>query len=231
MNSIVQQQLFSLQDLKYRDFHAKLVPGMDIASIIGVRTPELRKLAKQLAKHERVGEFLAVLPHQYLDEMNLHGFIISEIKDYDACLKEIERFLPYIDNWATCDLLSPKAFKQKKNHGRLIDDIKRWMASDEPFVKRFGIEMLMSFYLDDDFKPEYLKWVAEIHHEHYYVKMMVAWFFATALAKQWDATLPYITGQTMEKWTHNKSIQKAIESYRITPEQKDLLRKYKVKNC
>lgn len=232
MNSIVQQQLFSLQDLKYRDFHAKLVPGMDIASIIGVRTPELRKLAKQLAKHERVGEFLAVLPHQYLDEMNLHGFIISEIKDYDACLKEIERFLPYVDNWATCDLLSPKAFKQKKkNRGRLIDDIKRWMASDEPFVKRFGIEMLMSFYLDDDFKPEYLKWVAEIHHEHYYVKMMVAWFFATALAKQWDATLPYITGQTMEKWTHNKSIQKAIESYRITPEQKDLLRKYKVKNC
>lgn len=231
MNSIVQQQLFSLQDLKYRDFHAKLVPGMDIASIIGVRTPELRKLAKQLAKHERVGEFLAVLPHQYLDEMNLHGFIISEIKDYDACLKEIERFLPYVDNWATCDLLSPKAFKQKKNRGRLIDDIKRWMASDEPFVKRFGIEMLMSFYLDDDFKPEYLKWVAEIHHEHYYVKMMVAWFFATALAKQWDATLPYITGQIMEKWTHNKSIQKAIESYRITPEQKDLLRKYKVKNC
>lgn len=231
MNSIVQQQLFSLQDLKYRDFHAKLVPGMDIASIIGVRTPELRKLAKQLSKHERVGEFLAVLPHQYLDEMNLHGFIISEIKDYDACLKEIERFLPYVDNWATCDLLSPKAFKQKKNRGRLIDDIKRWMASDEPFVKRFGIEMLMSFYLDDDFKPEYLKWVAEIHHEHYYVKMMVAWFFATALAKQWDATLPYITGQTMEKWTHNKSIQKAIESYRITSEQKDLLRKYKVKNC
>lgn len=231
MNSIVQQLLFSLQDLKYRDFHAKLVPGMDIASIIGVRTPELRKLAKQLAKHERVGEFLAVLPHQYLDEMNLHGFIISEIKDYDACLKEIERFLPYVDNWATCDLLSPKAFKQKKNRGRLIDDIKRWMASDEPFVKRFGIEMLMSFYLDDDFKPEYLKWIAEIHHEHYYVKMMVAWFFATALAKQWDATLPYITGQTMEKWTHNKSIQKAIESYRITPEQKDLLRKYKVKNC
>ena len=224
----IQQQLFALQDLKYRDFQAKLVPGMDVNDIIGVRTPELRKFAKQLAKDERVGEFLAVLPHQYLDEMNLHGFIISELKDYDECLKEIERFLPYVNNWATCDLLSPKAFKQKKNRERLIEDIKRWMASDEPFTIRFGIEMLMSFYLDEDFKPEYLKWVSEIRHEHYYVKMMVAWYFATALAKQWDATLLYIKEQTMEKWTHNKTIQKAVESNRITAEQKEYLRKYKI---
>ena len=180
-----------------------------------------------MAKDERVGEFLAVLPHQYLDEMNLHGFIISEQKDYDECLKEIDRFLPYVNNWATCDLLSPKAFKQKKNRERLIEDIKRWMASDEPFTIRFGIEMLMSFYLDESFKPEYLKWVSEIRHEHYYVKMMVAWYFATALAKQWDATLPYITEQTMEKWTHNKAIQKAVESFRITPEQKELLKSFK----
>ena len=223
----IQQQLFALHDLKYRDFHAKLVPGMDVNDIIGVRTPELRKLAKQLAKDERVGEFLAVLPRQYLDEMNLHGFIISEQKDYDECLKEIDRFLPYVNNWATCDLLSPKAFKQKKNRERLIEDIKRWMASDEPFTIRFGIEMLMSFYLDEDFKPEYLKWVSKIRHDHYYVKMMVAWYFATALAKQWDATLPYITEQTMEKWTHNKAIQKAVESFRITPEQKILLKSFK----
>ena len=223
----IQQQLFALQDLKYRDFNAKLVPGMDVNDIIGVRTPELRKLAKQLAKDERVGEFLAVLPHQYLDEMNLHGFIISEIKEYDECLEQIERFLPYVNNWATCDLLSPKAFKQKKNRVRLIDDIKPWMASDEPFTIRFGIEMLMSFYLDEDFKPEFLKWVSEIRHDHYYVKMMVAWYFATALAKQWDATLPYIQNMTMEKWTHNKAIQKAVESYRITPEQKELLKSYK----
>ena len=223
----IQQQLFALQDLKYRDFHVKLVPGMDVNDIIGVRTPELRKLAKQLAKDERVGEFLAVLPHQYLDEMNLHGFIISEIEDYDECLEQIERFLPYVNNWATCDLLSPKAFKQKKNRDRLIDDIKRWMASDEPFTIRFGIEMLMSFYLDEDFKPEYLKWVSEIRHDHYYVKMMVAWYFATALAKQWDATLPYIQNMTMEKWTHNKAIQKAVESYRITLEQKILLKSFK----
>ena len=223
----IQQQLFALQDLKYRDFHAKLVPGMDVNDIIGVRTPELRKLAKQLTKDERVGEFLAVLPHRFLDEMNLHGFIISEIKDYDECLEQIERFLPYVNNWTTCDLLSPKAFKQKKNRDRLIEDIKRWMASDEPFTIRFGIEMLLSFYLDEDFKPEYLKWVSKIRHDHYYVKMMVAWYFATALAKQWDATLPYIKNMTMEKWTHNKAIQKAVESYRITPEQKELLKSYK----
>ena len=229
MQKTIQQQLFELQDLKYRDFHAKLVPGMDVNDIIGVRTPELRKLAKQLAKDERVGDFLAVLPHRYLDEMNLHGFIISELKDYDECLEEIERFLPYVNNWATCDLLSPKAFKQKKNRVRLIEDIKRWMASDEPFIIRFGIEMLMSFYLDEDFKPEYLKWVADIHHEHYYVNMMVAWYFATALAKQWDATLPYIAEPILEKWTHNKAIQKAIESYRIKPEQKEQLKSYRVK--
>lgn len=229
MQKTIQQQLFELQDLKYRDFHAKLVPGMDVNAIIGVRTPELRKLAKQLAKDERVGDFLAVLPHRYLDEMNLHGFIISELKDYNECLEEIERFLPYVNNWATCDLLSPKAFKQKKNRVRLIEDIKRWMASDEPFIIRFGIEMLMSFYLDEDFKPEYLKWVSDIRHEHYYVKMMVAWYFATALAKQWESTLPYIVESTLEKWTHNKAIQKTVDSYRITPEQKELLKSYRVK--
>lgn len=229
MQKTIQQQLFELQDLKYRDFHAKLVPGMNVNDIIGVRTPELRKYAKQLAKDERVGDFLAVLPHRYLDEMNLHGFIISELKDYNECLEEIERFLPYLNNWATCDLLSPKAFKQKKNRVRLIEDIKRWMASDEPFIIRFGIEMLMSFYLDEDFKPEYLKWVSDIRHEHYYVKMMVAWYFATALAKQWESTLPYIVESTLEKWTHNKAIQKAVDSYRITPEQKELLKSYRVK--
>lgn len=229
MQKTIQQQLFELQDLKYRDFHAKLVPGMNVNDIIGVRTPELRKLAKQLAKDERVGDFLAVLPHRYLDEMNLHGFIISELKDYNECLEEIERFLPYVNNWATCDLLSPKAFKQKKNRVRLIEDIKRWMASNEPFIIRFGIEMLMSFYLDEDFKPEYLKWVSDIRHEHYYVKMMVAWYFATALAKQWESTLPYIVESTLEKWTHNKAIQKAVDSYRITPEQKELLKSYRVK--
>ena len=229
MQKTIQQQLFELQDLKYRDFHAKLVPGMNVNDIIGVRTPELRKFAKQLAKDERVGDFLALLPHRYLDEMNLHGFIISELKDYNECLEEIERFLPYVNNWATCDLLSPKAFKQKKNRIRLIEDIKRWMASDEPFIIRFGIEMLMSFYLDEDFKPEYLKWVSDIRHEHYYVKMMVAWYFATALAKQWESTLPYIVESTLEKWTHNKAIQKAVDSYRITPEQKELLKSYRVK--
>ena len=228
MQKTIQQQLFALQDLKYRDFHAKLVPGMDVNNIIGVRTPDLRKLAKQVAKDERIGEFLAVLPHQYLDEMNLHGFIISELKDYDECLEEIERFLPYVNNWATCDLLSPKAFKHKKNRIRLIEDIKRWMASDEPFTIRFGIEMLMSFYLDEDFKPDYLELPASIRSEEYYVNMMTAWLFAEALVKQWDSALPFIQNKKLDDWTHNKAIQKACESFRISPDHKEYLKTLRI---
>lgn len=225
----IQRELFSLQDLKYRDFHSKLMPGIDINRIIGVRTPELRKLSKEFAKDERIGEFLAVLPHQYYDEMNMHGFIISTIKDYDECVRELDRFLPFVDNWATCDLLRPKVFDKKLNHERLLEDIKRWMGSSEPFIIRFGIEMLMTFFLDDEFKTEFLDWVTRIKHDHYYVKMMIAWYFATALSKQWDATVPYISTLHLETWTHNKAIQKAIESYRITKEQKELLKGMKVK--
>ena len=225
----IQQRLRALQDMDYRTFHCKLMPGVAPEKVLGVRTPHLRKLARELAAHDGVGDFLAVLPHDYYDEMNLHGFIISEIKDYDQCLAKLERFLPFIDNWATCDLLSPKAFAIKKNRERLIGDIARWMQSPEPFTVRFGMEMLMRYYLDDYFQPQYLAMVAAVRHDHYYVRMMQAWFFASALAKQWDAVIPYIGERRLEKWTHNKAIQKAIESYRITPLQKERLRAMKHK--
>lgn len=227
MKQEIQQRLLALQDLGYKDFHSKLVPNIEADRIIGVRTPELRKLAKEYAKHEHIAEFLSQQQHDYYEETNLHGFILCELKDYDQCVKAIDAFLPMVDNWATCDLLSPKVFKQKKNHERLIDDIKRWLKSSEPYTIRFGIEMLMSHFLDDEFKPEYLGWVANEKGEHYYIKMMVAWFFATALAKQWDSTLPYIEKKVMDKWVHNKSIQKAIESYRVSDEQKAYLRTLK----
>lgn len=230
MNSItdeIRDALFAVQDEDYRAFHAKLVPGIDENRIIGVRTPELRKLAKRFAKDERVWEFLAQLPHEYYEERNLHGFIISELKGYDDTLREIDRFLPVVDNWATCDLLSPKAFKQKKNRERLLVDIRRWMESKEPYTIRFGIEMLMSHYLDDDFRPEYLEWVADVTNEHYYVRMMVAWYFATALAKQFDEAVAYIEKRRLPEWTHRKAIQKAIESFRVTPANKEYLRLYR----
>lgn len=227
MKEEIKKRLFALQDTQYKAFHSKLVPNINADKIIGVRTPELRKLAKEYAKNKQIDDFLASAEHDYYEETNLHGFIISETKDYDQCIKELDRFLPVVDNWATCDLLSPKVFKQKKNHERLIEDIKRWMSSDQPYTVRFGIEMLMSYFLDDDFKPEYLQWVAKEKGEHYYIKMMVAWFFETALAKQWNAAIPFIEQKTMDKWVHNKAIQKAVESYRITDSQKAYLRTLK----
>lgn len=221
----IREGLFALQDLGYRDFHSKLMPNIDKERIIGVRTPQLRKLAKEFAQDPEIDDFLSNLPHQYYDENNMHGFIISEIKDYDRSIAEIDRLLPYVDNWATCDLMSPKAFK--KNRERLLKDIRRWMKSSKTYTIRFGIEMLMNHFLDDDFSPEYLEWVAAISNDEYYVKMMVAWYFATALAKQYDATLPIIEQKRLEKWTHNKSIQKAVESYRITDEKKKYLKTLK----
>lgn len=225
--SRIYEQLLDIQDLKYRDFQYKLMPGVEYERILGVRLPELRKLAKELAKDNEIADFTTNIPHQFYDENNLHGLIIAEISDYDRCIKEIDRFLPCIDNWATCDCLHPKAFK--KNHARLLKDIRRWMNSQEPFTIRFGIEMLMTHFLDEDFHPEYLEWVAAIRNEEYYIKMMVAWYFATALAKQWDATIPFVESKVLAPWTHNKTIQKAIESYRITAEQKEYLRGLKIK--
>lgn len=222
MTEEIEKRLFALQDEKYRMFQAKLMPGVPTERIIGVRTPELRKLARELAKQEGIEAFLLALPHKYYDENNLHGFIISECRDYEKTITALDAFLPYVDNWATCDLLSPKVFRKHREH--LAADIDRWLRSDQTYTVRFGIEMVMSHYLDGNFDAKWLERIAAIRSEEYYVNMMIAWFFATALAKQWDAALPYITGRALDRWTHNKTIQKATESDRITEEQKIYLR-------
>lgn len=223
----IQQSLYAVQDLTFRDFQRKLIPTLPPEKILGVRTPDMRRIAKEYAKHSDIGDFLHDLPHTYHEENCVHAYILESIKDFDICIAEVERFLPYIDNWATCDGLSPKVFACNKD--KLLFKIKQWLAGEHPYMIRFAVNMLMKWYLDEDFKPEYLRMVADIHNEEYYVKMVVAWYFATALAKQYDVTLPYIEQQRLEPWTHNKTIQKAIESYRITDEQKIYLRKFRIK--
>ena len=221
-------KLFSLQDTAYRDFQVKLIPGMDAQKEIGVRTPELRKLSKELAKREDIREFLNDLPHQYFDENQLHAFILSGEKDFEKCMEDLERFLPYVDNWATCDQMSPKVFR--KHRKELLDAIRRWIESDHPYTVRFAIKMLMEHFLDEDFDPAYPEMVAEVRSEEYYIRMMIAWYFATALAKQYEAVLPYLEQKKLDVWTHNKTIQKAVESYRITEEQKIYLKSLKRKD-
>ena len=221
------EELFKLQDKKHRDFQAKLIPTININNIIGVRTPELRNYAKVLVKENSYSSFLEDLPHKYFDENQLHAFIISELKDYDECISHINTFLPYVDNWATCDQMSPKLFN--KHHDELLGQVKVWIKSKEEYTIRFGIGMLMQHYLDDDFKPEYLALVSNIKSDKYYVNMMIAWYFATALAKQYNLAIPFIENQELDIWTHNKAIQKAIESCRITLEQKEYLRSLKKK--
>lgn len=223
----IQQKLFELQDEKYRDFQGKLIPTVDFDTLIGVRTPELRKYAKELVKREDIGIFLRTLPHEYFDENQLHAFIISEIKDFDRCMDELCRFLPHIDNWATCDQLSPKVFG--KYHSALPEYIHRWIKSDETYTVRFAVGMLMQHFLDEDFDIAYLKLAAGIRSEEYYINMMIAWYFATALAKQYEETVPFLEKQCLDRWTHNKAIQKSIESRRISQEKKAYLRSLKVK--
>lgn len=222
----IQAELWKMQDTGYKDFHAKLIPTVAPEAIIGVRTPQVRKYAKQLAKDPQIGDFLAQLPHKYYDENNVHAFVVEQIRDYGECLAQTERFLPYIDNWATCDMMAPKVFARHKE--KLLEPIRRWIASSETYTIRYGVGMLMRFYLDEDFRPEYLQWVAEISSEEYYVNMMRAWYFATALAKQYEAVIPYLEEKRLDGWTHNKAIQKACESYRMTAEQKKYLRSLKV---
>jgi 3-methyladenine DNA glycosylase AlkD len=224
----LQERLFSLQDKKYAEFHAKLIPDVNEGNIIGIRVPVLRSFAKEYIKEPESKEFLKQLPHQYYDENMLHGLLISQIKDYDECIRLTDEFLPYIDNWAVCDIMSPKFFAKHKDE--LLAKIKTWSKSEHTYTCRFGLEMLMTYFLDDDFTPEYLDIPAAARSEEYYVKMMVAWFFATALAKQWDATLPYIENKILAPWTHNKTIQKACESYRVTDEHKQILKGLKVNN-
>lgn len=227
ITSEVLEELKKLHDDGYREFQAKLIPNIDGDTIIGVRTPDLRTLAKEYSKRDDISIFLNNLPHKYFEENQLHSFILSVMKDMDTCVKLVDEFLPYVDNWATCDQLSPKIFK--KNKATLLEYIDKWLKSDQIYVKRFAIGMLMEHFLNEDFKTSYLTKVAKIRSSEYYLNMMIAWYFATALAKQYDATLPFIEKQKLDKWTHNKTIQKAVESYRITPEQKAYLKTLKRK--
>ncbi len=220
-------ELYKMQDEKYRDIQVKTIPNIDSDSIIGVRTPELRSFAKKLIKEDSYKEFLEELPHKYFEENQLHSFIISEIKDYDICISYINKFLPYVNNWATCDQLSPKVFK--KNKEKLIKEIKVWIKSKETYTIRFGIGMLMSYFLDEDFNESYLETISKIKSKEYYINMMIAWYYATALAKQYDSTIKYLENNKLDIWVHNKTIQKAIESYRITDNQKEYLRSLKRK--
>ena len=227
INEEIINELKNICDPKYRDFQAKLIPNVDKESVIGVRTPALRKYAKQLVNREDIADFLDKLPHGSFDENQLHAFIVSEIKDYEECLARVDRFLPYVDNWATCDQMSPKIFK--KNRSRLLTSIKGWIDSDKTYVVRFGIGMLMEHFLDEDYDPSYPEIVCNIRSEEYYVNMMMAWYFATALAKQYDSVIPYIEENRLDVWTHNKTIQKSVESYRISDEQKAYLKSLKRK--
>ena len=218
----VRGRLFALRDETNAAFMARLVPTLPPESVLGVRMPDCRALAKELCRMPDIGEFLTDLPHRYLDENNLHALILNEEKDCAAAVAAIDAFLPYVDNWATCDVLRPKAFK--KHPSALPDECRRWMRSGATYTVRFGIEMLMTHYLDADFRPEYLEEVSIIKSKEYYVNMMIAWYFATALAKQYEAAISYIEQRRLDQWTHNKTIRKAIESCRITEERKAYLR-------
>lgn len=224
MSQSIEQRLFALQDAGYKAFHCALMPTVDPDRVIGVRTPALRALAKEL-KGEKA--FLLCLPHSYYEENNLHGYLISSIQDFGDCVREVERFLPYVDNWATCDCLRPKCFA--KHTDVLLPYIRRWLASEHIYTIRFGMGMLMTHYLEAHFSPEYLAWVAAVQSQEYYVNMMAAWYFATALAKQWDESIAYLENRSLSPWVHNKTIQKAVESFRITPEQKTFLKTLKLK--
>ncbi|MCR5617027.1 MAG: DNA alkylation repair protein [Clostridiales bacterium] len=223
----IQKELFENRDLKYAEFQGKLIPGKDPDRVLGIRTPVLRKLAKTLVKREDISEFLDDLPHGYFDEDQLHAFIISEMKDYKRCMEELQKFLPYVDNWATCDQMSPKIFK--KHRSELLGCIREWIKSDRTYTIRFAVGMLMEHFLDEDFSVKYPEMISKVRSDEYYVNMMIAWYFATALAKQYDPVLPFIENRKLDVRAHNKAIQKAIESYRITDEKKAYLRTLKIK--
>ena len=221
----LQKQLFELQDIKYRDFHSKLMPETAKEKIIGIRTPVLRNFAKVFAGTPELETFCSSFLTSFYEENNLHMMLITGIKDYPKCMEEVQRFLPYIDNWATCDFPEPKCFR--KNKKAVLEEVRKWIASTETYTIRYGIGMLMRLFLDEDFSPEYLEMAAGVQSQEYYVNMMIAWYFATALAKQWDATVPYIEQHKLPDWVHRKTIQKAVESYRITPEQKEYLKGFR----
>ena len=226
MNEI-QEQLFAMQDADYKAFHSKLMPTVNPEKIIGIRTPVLRKFANEFAKTDGAEKFINDLPHKYYEENNLHAFLLEKVKDFDKAIALAEEFLPYIDNWATCDVFMPKAFKT--NRGKVLPYAKRWMKSNHTYTVRYGIGILMSLVLDDDFDEKYLETVALVKSDEYYINMMIAWYFATALAKQYDCAVKYIEQKRLEKWVHNKTIQKAVESYRVPNETKEYLKTLKIK--
>lgn len=221
----VYERLLAVKDPEYREFQAKLVPNIDPATIIGVRTPDMRNIAKEVAKSLEKETFLKELPHKYYEENLVHFFVIAQIKDFDECVKAVEDFLPYVDCWPVSDQATPKSFK--KNHNNLLPYIKKWIASDHVYTARFGIRMLMNEFLGDEFKDEYAQMVAEKKGEDYYLKMMVAWYFATALAKNYDETVKYIENHCLDEWVHKKAIQKAVESFRVTDEHKEYLKSFR----
>ena len=224
----IRQELFRHRDEGYRALQMKILPTVPAERIIGVRTPALRSYAKELAREGTAAAFLNDLPHAYFDEDQLHAFLLSEIKDFDRCVAAVDRFLSYVDNWATSDQLSPKCFK--KHRQALLPYIERWIDSGETYPVRFGVGMLMQHYLDEAFDPRYLQTVADIRSEAYYVNMMRAWYFATALAKQYEAALPYLEQRRLDPWTHQKAIQKAVESYRVSAAQKQYLKTLRIRS-
>lgn len=222
--------LFAMKDDTYKDFQSKLMPTVNPDTVIGIRIPMLRKFAVKIAKdcsEDELTAFMKSLPHHYYEENNVHAFLIERINNFEECIAELDTFLPFVDNWATCDIMNPKIFK--KNTDKLLCKVKEWLASSHVYTIRFGIGMLMRYFLDDNFNTEYLDMVVAVHSEEYYVNMMKAWFFATALTKQYDMTVPYIQQNRLDVWSHNKAIQKSVESFRISKEHKDELRKFKRK--
>ena len=224
----VRKDLFDMRDEKYQQFQSKLMPTMDGQKVIGVRVPQLRSYVKEMMKRPDWKDYLKILPHEYYEENNVHAFLIASMKDYTECIEALEEFLPYVDNWATCDGMIPKVFK--KHLPELLTPIRRWISSGKTYTVRFGIEMLMKFYLGDAFLPEYLEWVGTlpVETDDYYTNMMMAWYFSTALAKQWESAVSWIEQKRLPVWVHNKTIQKSIESYRITPEQKNYLKMFRI---
>lgn len=224
MKDRIREELLAMGEAKYREFSAGLMPTMDKEKVIGIRIPLLRKYAKKLENYE---DFLSDLPHMYFEENNLHGFLIEEEKSFDKCVEYLDAFLPFIDNWATCDSMKPKVLKTEPL--KLVEKIKIWLESKDVYSVRYAINLLMSFYLEDNFKEEYLRLVSEVNSDEYYINMMRAWYFATALAKQYDSAVGYIENNLLDKWTHNKTISKANDSFRISKEQKEYLKKFRVR--
>lgn len=223
----IQNDLFDMQDLAYKEFQWKLMPTVAKEKVIGVRTPKLRKYAAEFAKTEDAEKFMSKLPHEYYEEDNLHGCLIEKIRDFDQCVEALERFLPFVDNWATCDMMNPKVLKKEPE--LLLEKIRQWMKAEDVYVVRFAMKCLMNYYLEEHFSLECPDLVAEVCREEYYIQMMQAWYFATALVKQYESILPYLLERRLNTWVHNKTIQKAVESYRIMPEQKVYLKTLKIK--